>query len=218
MKGGDGRLAGGGDASGEETGGGRSVQEPVGLLLRESADGGAPGEADADRQMLRELVDRISLRELVDAYAQAVDRCRPDLLEQLFLEDGQLIVPHPAGDGRKPIVLDGRHGWERAFAAVAPFTVTGHFVGNHLVRLAGDSATAETYCLAHEVYEPRGETARMQLRLIRYTDTCVRHRGRWLFRTRELHVDWHDDHALGAPRDLFRQTGSGGRRGMEQPC
>lgn len=214
MKDGDGRHAGG-DRPVDEPGGGRSAEEPAGLLLRESAGRGAPGE-DADRQALRELVDRIALRELVDAYAHAVDRRRPDLLAELFHEDGQLIVPHPAGGGRGPIVLDGRHGWEHAFAAVAPFSVTGHFVGNHLVRLAGDRATAETYCLAHEVYQPRDETARMQLRLIRYTDTCARHRGRWLFRTRELQIDWHDDRALGAPRDLFRQTGPGGWREKEQ--
>jgi hypothetical protein len=196
-------------------GGDRPADEPVGRLLRESDGRAAPGE-DTDRQTLRELVDRVALRELVDAYAHAVDRRRPDLFAGLFHQDGRLIVPHPGGDGHKPIVLDGRQGWEHAFAAVAPFTVTSHFVGNHLVRLAGDSATAETYCLAHEVYGPQDGADRMQVRLIRYADTCVRHRGRWLFRTRELHVDWHDDRALGAPRDRLRRTGSGVRPGKEQ--
>lgn len=186
-----------------------------------SVGSGNPGDNEGllrhermDRIALRELADRIALRELVDSYAHAVDRRLPQLFATLFHEDGQLLITHPAGGDRAPLVLDGRHGWDRAFTAVAPFTVTSHFVGNHLVRLAGDRASGETYCLAHEIYQAE-HVLRMQLRLVRYADTYVRHAGQWLFRTRLLHFDWHDDRALGAPGDPFRGMGAGLAFGRE---
>lgn len=153
------------------------------------------------------LADRVALRELVDLYAYAVDRREPRLFATLFTEDGELVV-NPATGG-EPFVLDGRDGWARAFTVVAPFTVTGHFVGNHLVRTAGDRARGETYCLVHEVYQAAGGP-RIQLRFVRYADAYVRHDGRWLFRSRILHFDWHDDRVLGPARDPHRETGAGG--------
>ncbi|WP_329222655.1 nuclear transport factor 2 family protein [Streptomyces sp. NBC_01485] len=191
---------------------------PDGHPARSAPEGTGPvvSPARGIPRTLAEIADRIALRELVDTYAHAVDHRLPDLFSTLFHPGGRLIVPHPAGGSRPPIVLEGHHGWEHAFAAVAPFAVTSHFVGNHLVRLEGDSATARTSCLVHEIYRPATGAARMQLRLISYADTCVRHEGRWLFRTRALHVDWHDDRALGAPRNPFRETGTGVRSGKER--
>ena len=152
-----------------------------------------------------DLADRVALRELVDLYAYAVDRRRPDLFATLFPADGELVVT--SATGGEPLVLNGRDGWARAFTVVAPFTVTGHFVGNHLVRTAGDRAGGEAYCLVHEIYQA-GDSPRIQLRFVRYADAYVRRGGRWLFQTRVLHFDWHDDRALGPARDLYRETGT----------
>jgi len=149
--------------------------------------------------------DRVALRELVDLYAYAVDRREPQLFATLFTEDGRLVV-HPAAGG-EPLLLDGRNGWTDAFQIVAPFTVTSHFVGNHLVRTAGDQAGGETYCLVHEIYQA-GDGPRIQLRLVRYADVYARRGGRWLFQTRELRFDWHDDRPLGPARDPFQETGT----------
>lgn len=163
---------------------------------------------------LSELADRLALRELVDIYAHAIDHRLPDLFATLFHEDGQLVLPHPAGAGRPPVVLDGRQGWQDAFAAVKPFTVTSHFVGNHLVRLDGHRATGTTYCLVHEIYDT-ADAPRMQLRMAHYTDIYVRHDDRWLFRTRTVRMDWHDDRALGAPRNPYRKPASAATDGKE---
>jgi hypothetical protein len=153
-----------------------------------------------------DLADRVALRELVDLYAYSIDRRQPRLFATLFPPDGQLIVTGRAGT--RPLVLDGRDGWVRAFTVVAPFTVTSHFVGNHLVRTTGDQAGGETYCLVHEVYRGDGDP-RIQVRLVRYEDAYVRRGGRWLFQTRVLRIDWHDDRVLGPARDPYRETGAG---------
>ncbi|WP_330291275.1 nuclear transport factor 2 family protein [Streptomyces sp. NBC_00576] len=156
------------------------------------ADGGQ------DLRELRDLRDRMDLRQLVDTYAYALDRRTAELFASLFDEGGELVLVRPAGSGRAPLVLDGRDGWARALAVLEPCRVTTHFVGNHLVRLAGDSATGETYCLAHEIYPADGPD-RMRVRSIRYRDTYRRTNGSWLFARRELTIDWTEDRVLRSP-------------------
>jgi hypothetical protein len=145
-----------------------------------------------------EAADRIALRALVDSYAHVLDNRLRTRFATLFCEDGRLVLPHPAGRDRPQFVFDGRDGWARAFAVLAPFDTTVHFVGNHLVSIEEDAATGETYCLAHELYD-RGGTRRMTVRSVRYLDSYRRIAGRWFFRVRELVVDWVDDRALTAP-------------------
>jgi SnoaL-like domain len=183
--------------------------QPTDARVRENCPfhGSVPWPDEHYRQTKRaymdEAADRLALRELVDTYAHAVDHRLPDLFAGLFHESGQLVLNHPTDPERPPVVFDGARGWEHAFAAVVPFTVTTHFVGNHLVRLDGDYATGSTCCLVHEVYDS-ADGPRMQLRMARYADTYTRHKGRWVFRTRILQFDWHDDRALGAARDPYR--------------
>ncbi|WP_328840642.1 nuclear transport factor 2 family protein [Streptomyces europaeiscabiei] len=167
--------------------GARAPGDPVVL-----ADGGQ------DLRDLRDLRDRMDLRQLVDTYAHALDRRMAELFASLFDEGGELVLVRPADSGRAPLVLDGRDGWARALAVLEPCRVTTHFVGNHLVRLAGDGATGETYCLAHEIYPADGPD-RMRVRSIRYRDTYRRANGSWLFARRELTIDWTEDRVLRSP-------------------
>ncbi|WP_370942304.1 nuclear transport factor 2 family protein [Amycolatopsis sp. cg5] len=150
------------------------------------------------RPRVAEVADRLALRALVDSYAYAVDNRQPEQFAELFCADGCLVMPHPAGRDRTKLVFDGSDGWARAFAILAPFNATTHFVGNHLVSITGDDATGETYCLAHELYDKDG-AQRMIVRCVRYTDSYVRVGGEWFFRTRDLSVDWLDDQVLHAP-------------------
>ncbi|WP_055523097.1 nuclear transport factor 2 family protein [Streptomyces graminilatus] len=143
--------------------------------------------------------ERQDLRRLVDTYASALDRRNPRLLASLFHEDGEVVLNPPAGTGRPPLVLDGRDGWERVLSALTPSVVTTHFVGSHKVRLAGDSASGETDCLAHEMYAADTEAARLRVRAIRYRDSYRRTTGAWRFIRRELTVDWTEDRVLAPP-------------------
>ncbi|MDX3745009.1 nuclear transport factor 2 family protein [Streptomyces sp. AK08-02] len=142
-----------------------------------------------------DLRDRMDLRQLVDTYAHALDRRMTELFASLFGEGGELVLMRPPGSLRAPLVLDGRDGWAKALAVLEPCRVTTHFVGNHLVRLAGDSATGETYCLAHEIHPVDG-VDRIRVRSIRYHDSYRRTNGSWLFARRELTIDWTEDRAL----------------------
>lgn len=207
----------------EQTGPTSDTPDPLGLGTNAGTAGrpSSPGPltaagttATAGPSPLTDVADRLALRELVDTYAYAIDHRLPDLFATLFHEDGRLVLPHPAGTGRPPVVFGGRQGWERAFTAVAPFTATSHFVGNHLVRLDGDSATGSTYCLVHEIYET-ADGQRMQQRMAHYTDVCTRIDGRWLFLTRTLRIDWHDDRVLGPPRNPYRKPDSARTAGKE---
>lgn len=143
----------------------------------------------------QDLRDRLDLRQLVDTYAYALDRRMAALFGSLFGAGGELVLVRAGGHD---LVFDGRDGWARALAVLEPCRVTTHFVGNHLVRLAGDSATGETYCLAHEVY-PGDGADRMRVRSIRYRDSYRRTEGSWLFTRRELIIDWTEDRVLRSP-------------------
>lgn len=152
-------------------------------------------ETSADWQDVR---DRLDLRRLVDTYASALDRRNTKLFASLFDEDGQLVLNPPAGTGRPPRVFDGRDGWASVLSVLEPCVVTAHFVGNHTVRLSGDSASGETYCLAHEIY-PADAARRLRVRSIRYQDSYRRTAGAWRFARRELTVDWTEDRVLTPP-------------------
>ena len=144
----------------------------------------------------------MALRDLAYAYAHAIDNRLPGRFGSLFCDDGELVLPRPGGGS--PVVLDGRDGWKRAFAVLAPYSSTSHFVGNQLVTITGDSATGETNCLAHELYDRDG-VSRMLVRCVRYADSFLRVDGVWLFRRRMLTIDWLDDRELAEPSaDLFR--------------
>ena len=72
---------------------------------------------------------------------------------------------------------------------------TTHFVGNQLARVEGDTATAETYCLAHHIHERDGVVVDRTL-AIRYRDRLVRAGDRWRFAERILVVDWESEQPL----------------------
>ncbi|MDX3613222.1 nuclear transport factor 2 family protein [Streptomyces europaeiscabiei] len=146
----------------------------------------------------QEVRDRLDLRRLVDTYASALDRRSTELFASLFDEDGELVLNRPSGTGRPPRVFDGRDGWASALSVLESCVVTTHFVGNHTVRLAGDSATGETYCLAHEI-RPAEAVHRLRVRSIRYQDSYRRTAGRWRFARRILTVDWTEDRVLVSP-------------------
>jgi len=155
----------------------------------------APAGPHTARNVCQDLHDRVELRQLVDTYAYALDRRMAELFGSLFAADGELVLLRAGG---RDLVFDGRDGWARALAVLEPCRVTTHFVGNHLVRLDGDSATGETYCLAHEIY-PTDGADRMRVRSIRYRDSYRRTEGSWLFTRRELTIDWTEDRVLRSP-------------------
>ena len=145
--------------------------------------------------MAASLEDRLSLRELADRYARAVDRRDWALAATLFTAECVLQGPGYQLVGREKILAGLR--------LIDRYSATQHSVHNQLVEVVGDLATGETYCTAHHVYARDGRQ-RMLDWGIRYQDRCVREAGAWRYARRELLLDWSQDLPLEqeSARDL----------------
>jgi hypothetical protein len=145
----------------------------------------------------RQLVaDKVALRELVDSYAQHVDRREAESVAALFTADGRLVSRLHQAAGDAPIVRRGRH--EIAAALVAGldrYVATTHVVGGQVVLIDGDAANGDAVCLAHHVYESHG-SRRMLVMAVRYRDTFARQAEGWGFAERQLHLDWREDRIM----------------------
>jgi hypothetical protein len=143
-----------------------------------------------------DTADRLALRALVDSYASAVDRLDAGLFASLWTDDAVLSVHFP--DGRPPVELRGDdiRGvpqrlddlWQRTF----------HLLANHLVRLDGDRAAGEAYCVAQHVTDT-GRVAYDHEMTIRYDDVYRRQDGVWRFERREVHMLWTHDRTITGP-------------------
>lgn len=110
----------------------------------------------------------------------------------MFTPDGTIAVYSGDPATSEPIQnLTGHAAMAEAFTVLSGYDVTTHFTGQSSVRLDGDQATGETYCLAHHVWVANG-TRTLMVMSIRYLDTFVRENGHWLFAERVLVIDWTD--------------------------
>jgi len=144
--------------------------------------------------------DRLALRDLVDAYAGAVDRFDVAAVVALFAPDGRMVAPHPAGDGRPPLRHEGHEQLTAALGAgLGRYRLLTHVVGGQVLAEA-DSAVGTVAgtatCLAHHVFEHDGHDRLMVLG-IKYRDTYVRLDGAWRFAERDLDFQWRDERPLG---------------------
>jgi ketosteroid isomerase-like protein len=137
----------------------------------------------------REHADRLAIRALVDAYAHCADRRDAEGQKSLFTEDTHFVV-YMDGEGTEPTQeLDGREALTPVFADLNRYQATTHFNGQSMVALEGDSASGESYCIAHHLYTEDGER-KLFVASLRYLDTFVKRDGTWLFAERKLYVDW----------------------------
>ncbi len=124
--------------------------------------------------------DRLAIRELLEAYADAVNRCDPDAWRALWAEDGEWVLPEETGLG----TIKGRD------TIVASWIETmKHFPGVLFhawpgsIAVADASAamrsyTAESFARDGAVIDQRGA----------YDDLCVKHHGTWLFKSRTFRI------------------------------
>jgi hypothetical protein len=141
-----------------------------------------------------EMVDRVAIRALVDAYARCADRRDAVGQKSLFTADTHFVV-YMDGDGTEPTQqLNGREALTPVFDNLNNYETTTHFNGQSTVALDGDRATGESYCLAHHLYTEGGER-KLMVASLRYHDTFVKLDGAWLFAERRLIVDWTETRA-----------------------
>jgi ketosteroid isomerase-like protein len=142
-----------------------------------------------------QIADRLALRELSDRYGSAVDRRDVESFAELFTDDAELSVHHPAEAEEPSRVRRGRGELAEIPRLISRYRKTFHFVGNSLYEIDGDAATGEVYCVAHHLIDdPEPVTAHVML--IRYLDTYRRcDDGRWRISGRRVLVDWTEAHA-----------------------
>jgi uncharacterized protein (TIGR02246 family) len=147
-----------------------------------------PGDAD----------DRLALRALVDAYAQAVDARDADRFAALFAPDGELVVYEP--DEPEPsISWRGPDELREVMKLLSSYSTTFHLMANHTCEIDGEAATGEVYCLAHHLSEG-GATGDNTLMVIRYHDRYARQDGAWRFARRDVLRQWTEHHAAERAR------------------
>ncbi|HEV2985668.1 MAG TPA: nuclear transport factor 2 family protein [Vicinamibacterales bacterium] len=143
-----------------------------------------------------EAADRLSIRELIEAYAHCADRRDAKGQMSLFTADTHFAVFMSAKDPTPSQELHSREALAPVFAELNKYDATTHFVGQSTIfTLTDNRATGEAYCLAHHVTLDGGNR-RLMLASLRYLDTYVKIDGAWLFAERRLYVDWLEERAL----------------------
>jgi hypothetical protein len=139
-------------------------------------------------------VDRLAIRELIDNYAHCADRRDAEGQIALFTKDTAF---HVFMDSRSPeptYVLRGRDALAPVFADLNQYRATTHFNGQSTIHLDGDSASGESYCIAHHLTVD-GDKRTLMIASIRYLDRFVKQDGAWFFAERKLMVDWTETRA-----------------------
>jgi uncharacterized protein (TIGR02246 family) len=120
--------------------------------------------------------DRLAIRDLLDAYADAVSRCDADDWAALWAEDSVWSLPdypeYPDTHGRAAIVAM----WVNAMKDF-PGIMFEAWPGS--IEVDRDRAIVRSW--TSEVYDKDGKVHRDRGR---YDDVCVKIDGRWLFQTR----------------------------------
>jgi hypothetical protein len=153
-----------------------------------------------------ELVAREEIRDVVKRLARGTDRLDAELIESCY---------HPDGfDDHNVFRGSGTEFAQWVLDTLDVFDATMHFVGDPHVRLDGDVAHVDTYCVAHHLSKPdsAGKADDMVLGL-RYVDRFERRGGRWLIAKRVCAFDWVYRIAFNASdRSWFAEDFTVGRR------
>jgi uncharacterized protein (TIGR02246 family) len=129
------------------------------------------------------------LHELVERYAQAVDRADGAAVAELFAEDGVLALWTDPTSSDPTAERIGRAAITKSVDSISHYVATHHTISSHTSVVEGATATGETLCTAHHLLE-EGSKRSDRVLYIRYVDTFVRSSGPWLFSRREMRVQW----------------------------
>jgi ketosteroid isomerase-like protein len=145
--------------------------------------------------LVTQVADRLSIGELVDAYAHSADRRDAAGQMALFTEDTDFLVYMDSRSPSPTQHIRGRAALAPVFDELNSYVATMHFNGQSTMVLDGDRASGVTYCLAHHV-KVDGSVRSIMVAAIRYPDTFVKHDGTWFFSERQPVVDWTETRPL----------------------
>jgi hypothetical protein len=143
-----------------------------------------------------EVADRLAIRELIESYARCADRRDAKGQMSLFTPDTHFVVFMNAKDPAPSQELHSREALAPVFADLNRYAATMHLLGQTtILSLTRDRGTGETYCMPHHLTID-GQTRRLMIAALRYSDTFVKMEGAWLFEERRLYVDWLEQRVL----------------------
>ena len=126
-----------------------------------------------------DLLAKEEITDVVKRLARGTDRLDEELMASCY---------HPDGfDDHNSFRGSGTEFATWVCEVLPHFDVTMHFVGPPYIRLDGDVANVDTYCVAHHIRETEGTDMVLGLR---YVDRFERRDGRWLIARRVCAFDW----------------------------
>jgi hypothetical protein len=131
-----------------------------------------------------DLIARSEITDVIQRLARGTDRLDRDLMVSCYHPDG--FDDHNSFRGSGTDFAD----W---VCQVLPhFAATTHFIALPHIRLDGDMASVDTYCVAHHVSGPGedGQASDMVMGL-RYVDRFERRDGQWRIARRVCAFDWN---------------------------
>lgn len=160
---------------------------------------------------LTELADRLAIAETLARYCRGIDRCDAAVLATVFTPDARIDY----GDGPKSpaATIPG------LMAGLGAMRLTQHNISNTVMRINGNTAKAETNCVAlHLIPAPAGE-----IELVvggRYLDTLAKREGRWQIAERLYVMDWNRTapSTMQLTGGLFDGLQRRGARGADDPA
>ena len=145
------------------------------------------------------------LRALSTEYAAAADGRDGEHFAELFVAQGELVVPKYPDDLRPVITRSGHEALRQVPDMLRRYDRTFHQLSNCRYAIDGDTATGEVLCVAHHASttaegSPAGNGAATDtVWFIRYADTYRRTPAGWRFLRRELHLQWVEEHPVAGP-------------------
>jgi len=155
----------------------------AGLLAREGA-------------ALRDMADRLEIREVLERYFFGDDRGDAESLNQCLTVDAE--ARYDMG-GAEPVAVKGRAAIVSAIVdATSQRLGVNHLLSNTRIEVEGDRATADSYAIANVVVGD-ANAGRVLVRGIQYLDEFVRTDEGWRIKTRIHKALWQYEAPATAP-------------------
>lgn len=155
---------------------------------------GEPGPVSVE-----ELLAREEIHDVLKRYVRAVDRADAELMVSCYHDDGfddHGMFRGPAAEFAEFVCGERSKRYE----------ATHHFIAPPNIRVNGESAYVDTYCIAHQISGPDDAGQRFDYVIgVRYVDRFERRAGRWLIAHRTAVFDW--TYTVAIDEELARSFG-----------
>lgn len=145
-------------------------------------------------QRIKEIENRIALKELVDNFSILADKKDISAQVLLFTEDASVETYI---SGQKVTSLTGRKQIGETFASfLNKFETVYHINGQQVVNINGENATGISYCFVTLIGDENEKKMKTTMG-VHYQDEFVRVNNQWLIAKRKSTFDWQDRRELG---------------------